>query len=119
MAQMLLIAATTALLTAALTAALTWLLAWWLYRQRLRDQLQRQLLEAQEEFERRVQAGVKAAGEELLPAFREQVALGFKDAIRESAPMDLVEDSAKIVSRSAKLLEDGVKSLFGVKSPKR
>lgn len=114
MAETLIIAAATSLLT----ACLTWLVAWWVYRRHLQARFEQQLLQAQEAFERRVQSGVKAAGEELLPAFREQVTLGFQDAIKGTATAGLVEDSARMVSRSAEVLEDGMKSLFGVK-PKR
>lgn len=105
--------------TATLSAAVTWLVAWWLFRTRIQPRLDARLLEMQDEFERRVQAGVGAAGKELLPEFRKQVALGFGDAMRESATAGLVEDSAKIVSRSAELFEDGIKSLFGAGGPRK
>ena len=80
--------------------------------------LEERMRVAQEEFERRVHAGVLAAGRELLPAFREQVNKGFQDALRESTG-SLVADPAKAVSRSADLLEGGLRSIFGFKPPER
>lgn len=101
-------------LTAAASSAFTLLLGWLLYRQVLEKRLDRQLLEVQAEFERRVKQGVLAAGRELLPEFRREVAAGFADALRDS-PASAVEGGIKVVAESASLLEKGLGSLFGLK----
>lgn len=104
--------------TALLTALLTWCAAWWMYRQRLEGALQAQLESIQSEFEARVRAGVLAAGEELLPAFREQVKLGFQDALKETQTGELVESYAGVVNRGADLLASRLGNLFGLKPKK-
>ena len=101
-------------LTSVLSAVVTLGCAAWWFRHRVEPQLRRELIEVQEEFERRVEAGVKSAGEELMPLMREQVAAGFRDAIKQTATAGLVSDTAKVVNRSADLLEDGLRGLFGV-----
>jgi hypothetical protein len=104
--------------TALLSALATWAVAYVWFRARLQAQVQQELAKAQDEFEARVKRGVLAAGEELLPAFRHEVAEGFRDAVR-SSPTAVVEDTARVVSRGADLLEKGLGTLFGVKPPKR
>lgn len=99
-------------------ALLALLLAWIWYRLRGRRELDRELLQIQEEFERHVKKGVIAAGEELLPAFRQSVTDGFRDAIRDLHPAGLAEDAAKAVSSAADLLGSSLGDLFGFK-PKR
>jgi hypothetical protein len=106
-------------LTALLSAGLTWLLAWALYRMRLHAETERLLAEVQTEFEARVKSGVLAAGQELLPAFREQVKLGFQDALRETQTGAMVEGYASAVNRSADLLANRIGGLFGVKPPRK
>lgn len=96
-----------ALATAALAAAV--------HRLWLAPRLEARLAAMQDEFERRVKTGVLAAGQELLPALREQVALGFQDALRSSKAAGLAEGTAKVVTGSADLLVDGLGNLFGLK----
>ena len=107
-----------ALLIALLSSLSTLGLAWLFYDRRLRAQLDAEVLRLQDEFERRVKQGVIAAGTELLPALREQVALGFRDALKESRAAGLVEDTAKVVTGGADLLEKSLGNLFGLK-PRR
>lgn len=100
-------ALTSSVLTLAL-AALAWR-AW------ARPRLDAQLVQLQDTFEQRVRSGVLAAGRELLPALREQVKLGFQDALKDSHAAGIAEGTAKIVSGSAELLADGLNNLFGLK----
>jgi hypothetical protein len=72
-------------LTALLSSAVTCGAAWWLYQKRLRPAWEQELAAIQAEFETRVKNGVTAAGVDLLPALREQVALGFADALKKSS----------------------------------
>lgn len=93
-------------------------LALLLYRVRGRRRIEAELLAIQNEFERRVKSGVISAGEELLPAFRAQVALGFQDALRQSTAAGLMESTAKVVTGSTDLLADSLGNLFGLKPKK-
>jgi hypothetical protein len=77
--------------------------------------LDARLVAIQAEFERHVKRGVLAAGEELLPKFREQVALGFADVLKSSHAAGIAEGTAKIVTGSTDLLMDGLTNLFGLK----
>lgn len=104
-----------AVLTALLSATLTWIVAWGFYRQRLGSEVQKMLGEVQAEFEARVKAGVLAAGEELLPTLREQVKLGFQDALRDTQTGTMVEQYAGAVNRSTDALANRLGGLFGVK----
>ena len=106
------------LVTAVLAAALTWLLAWLFYRARLGAAFENELGHIQAEFEARVKAGVLAAGHELLPALREQVKLGFQDALRETQTGAMVEGYATAVNRSADVLANRLGGLFGLKPRK-
>jgi hypothetical protein len=111
-------------LTALLSSAITLFLAYALYRRRLEPALDRQLAEIQAEFEARVKSGVQAAGLELMPDFREQVKLGFVDALAQSRTAGLVEDTAKVMSVGkdigAGIVETGLNALFGLgKTPRR
>jgi hypothetical protein len=99
-------------------ALLALLLGWIWYRVHGKKQLDQQLIRIQEEFERHVKNGVLAAGEELLPAFRRNVADGFRDALRDLHPAGLAEDAAKVVSGAADLLGSGLGNLFGLKPRK-
>lgn len=105
-------------LTALLTALLTWGVAYAFYRRRLGSEMQKMLGEIQAEFEARVKSGVLAAGEELLPALREQVKLGFQDALRETQTGAMVEGYATAVNRSADVLASRIGGLFGLKPRK-
>ena len=104
--------------TALLSAAATGLLAWLAARRAMGAQLERRLAEIQAEFEARVKSGVLAAGTELLPALREQVKLGFQDALRETQTGAMVETYASAVNRSADALSQRLGGLFGGKPRK-
>ena len=101
----------TALASSALTLGLGWL-AWRAWAQ---PRLDLELLRIQDAFEQRVRAGVLAAGHELLPALREQVKLGFQDALKDSHAAGIAEGTAKIVSGSTDLVTDALSNLFGLK----
>ncbi|MBI2384144.1 MAG: hypothetical protein HYV18_08750 [Gammaproteobacteria bacterium] len=107
------------LCTALASSGLTLGLAWLAWRRWLEPRLDARLLELQDEFEKRVKSGVLAAGEELLPAFREQVSAGFRDVLKLPEAADLVQGGAKVVTRSADLLEQGLGAIFGLKPTKR
>ena len=106
------------LLTAVLSAALTWVFAWLFYRAQLGAMFERELGQIQAEFEARVKAGVLAAGTELLPALREQVKLGFQDAMRETQTGAMVEGYASAVNKTSDVLANRFGSLFGLKPRK-
>ena len=101
--------------TALASSLLTLALAWLGYRAWARPRLAAELLKAQDAFEQRVRAGVLAAGRELLPALREQVKLGFQDALKDSHAAGIAEGTAKVVTGSTDLLMDGLSNLFGLK----
>lgn len=105
-------------LTALLSAALTWVAAYWYYTRKLSKELDRALAEVQTEFEQRVKSGVLSAGQELLPALREQVKLGFQDALRETQTGAMVEGYASAVNRSADILANRLGGVFGLKPRK-
>jgi hypothetical protein len=103
------------LTAAALGSLATLVIAWLWYRVWGARQLDAQLVRIQAEFEQHVKRGVLAAGEELLPSLREQVKLGFQDALKGSAAAGIAEGTAKIVSGSTDLLVDSLNNLFGFK----
>lgn len=105
-------------LTALLSAALTWAVAWWFYTRRVATQIAQMLEEVQNEFEQRVKSGVLAAGHELLPELREQVKLGFQDALKQTEAGELVENYATAVNRGADIITSRLGTLFGIKSKK-
>ena len=96
-------------------SVVTLALAWGVYRVWGRAQLDAELVKIQAEFERHVKRGVLEAGEQLLPAFREQVRLGFQDALKQSHAAGIAEGTAKIVSGSTELVMDSLSNLFGLK----
>lgn len=100
-----------ALLASVCTLALAWL---W-YRAWGARRLEAALVRIQGEFEQHVKRGVVAAGEELLPALREQVKLGFQDALKDSHAAAVAEGTAKLVAGSADLLSERLGNLFGLK----
>lgn len=110
-------------LTALASSTVTLLLAYLIYRRHLQPQLDQQLEQVQVEFEARVKAGVLEAGQELLPQFREQVKLGFTDALAASHTAGLVEETAKVMSvgkdLGAGIVETGLNALFGLGKPPR
>lgn len=106
------------ILTAVATSLLTWLVAYAFWRTRLERALDARLRELEEQFERRVKAGALAAGEELLPKVREQVRLGFSDALKASDAAGLVEDAAGVVKASTGIVAGGLGALLGLK-PRR
>jgi hypothetical protein len=104
------------LFAAAVAGGITSLaLAYVAYRLWGESRLERAIAEIEEQFEERVRKGVLAAGEQLLPAFREQVALGFRDALKASHAAGIAEGTAKIVTGSTDLLVDSLSNLFGLK----
>ena len=105
-----------AMLAAAVAGSLVTLaIVWVWYQASGRARLEAQLAQIQDEFERRVKAGVSAAAVELLPALREQVALGFADALKSSHAAGIAEGTAKIVTGSTQLLTDSLSNLFGLR----
>jgi GTP cyclohydrolase III len=111
-------------LTALMSSVITLSLAYLISRLYLQPRFERQLQQIQAEFEARVKAGVRNAGDELLPDFRQQVKLGFTDALSESHTAGLVEETAKVMSvgkdLGAGIVETGLNALFGRgKPPKR
>ena len=102
------------LLSALLSSVFTLGLALLWYRIAGERRLDAALVRVQAEFEVHVKRGVLAAGEELLPALREQVKLGFQDALKGSHAAGIAEGTAKIVSGSTDLLVDSLSNLFGL-----
>lgn len=100
--------------TACASSLATLALAALVFQRWIRPRLDRRLVDIQQQFEVHVKAGVLAAGRELLPALREQVRLGFEDALKGSHAVNLAEGTAKIVSGSADLLVDRLGNLFGL-----
>jgi hypothetical protein len=97
--------------TAVLTSLVTLGLAWLLYETRLRPRLESRIEEMADLLEARVHKGVKDAGVELLPAFQERVAAGFRDAMTS-----LPEKSATTIAKAgANLIGEGLNTLFGRK----
>jgi hypothetical protein len=94
---------------ATLACAFAWYRLWGARR------LEAALVRIQGEFEQHVKRGVLAAGEELLPALREQVKLGFQDALRDSHAASVAEGTAKLVTGSTDLLVESLGNLFGLK----
>lgn len=103
------------LVAAVLGGAMALVLAWLWYRLWGARRLDAALVRIQAEFEQHVKRGVLAAGEELLPAFREQVKLGFQDALKDSHAATVAEGTARLVAGSADLLADRLGNLFGLK----
>lgn len=101
-------------MTAILTSLTTWVLAYLLFRGYVQKRLEQQVLKLQEEFEDRVRQGVRAAGLDLLPALREQVKQGLLDGLNQSRAAGLVEDTARVVSTGAGLVESGLNVLLGL-----
>ena len=102
------------LAVAAASSALTLLAALAFYRFCGRAALEQRLAAVQAEFEAGVKRGVLAAGEELLPRFREHVALGFADVLQKSHAAGIAEGTAKIVTSSTDLVVDSLSNLFGL-----
>lgn len=103
------------LASAVLGGATALALAWLWYRLWGARRLDAALVRIQAEFEQHVKRGVLAAGEELLPALREQVKLGFQDALKGSHAATVAEGTAKIVTGSTDLLVESLGNLFGLK----
>ncbi len=96
------------------SSVLTALLALAIYQGWGRARLEARLAALQAEVEASVKRGVLAAGEELLPKFREHVAMGFADVLQKSHAAGIAEGTAKIVSSSTDLVRDSLSSLFGL-----
>lgn len=111
-------AAILVLVTALVTAIVTLALAALVYKLVVAPRLERRAEQIGEDLQARVRAGVQQAGEDLLPKFREQVALGFRDALAAAARGEHVEESVRAMARSgADLLEDSLGALFGRRRP--
>lgn len=108
----------TVFLTAVLSALLTWVFAYLWYQQRLKAELAAMLAATQDEFEQRVKQGVLAAGEELLPQLREQVRLGFSDALSKSEAAGMVENAASVVNLGTDILGSSLAAVLGIKPRK-
>ncbi|HYQ92236.1 MAG TPA: hypothetical protein VES89_09250 [Candidatus Competibacteraceae bacterium] len=80
----------TALLSSVLTLLLT--LAWW--RLFLRKRLEVEVEAIANRLRERVKEGVTAAGQELLPAFRQEVEAGFRDALTGGIAVSLLDKTA-------------------------
>lgn len=104
--------------TAVLSALLTGAFAFIWFRLKLKAELDTEMKKIQAEFEQRVKQGVLAAGEELLPQLREQVSLGFQDALAKSQAAGLVEGAAGAVSLGADILGTGLSAFLGIKPRK-
>ena len=104
-------------LTALLSSVLTWALAYIWFKLRLQPRLDAEIKSMEDEFERRVKAGVLAAGRELLPDFRNEVREGFKEALAQS-PLSMVEGAARTVGKGADLFGDSLNALFGLRPKK-
>ncbi len=107
------------LCTSLLSALLTWALAYWFFQRQISGRFEARLQQIQDEFEARVKRGVLAAGEELMPDLREQVSLGFQDALRGSETGEMVESYAGAVNRGADLISSRIETLFGFKPKKK
>lgn len=90
-------------------------LAYLAYRLWGESRIEAALVRIEAQFEQRVRQGVIAAGEQLLPKFREQVAQGFRDALKDSHAAGIAEGTAKIVSGSTELVVESLSNLFGLK----
>lgn len=101
-------------LTAVLSTLLTWVFAYVVFRGFVQKPLERQIAKLQDEFEERVRQGVIAAGADLMPALREQVKQGLLDGLNQSRAAGLVEDTARVVSTGAGLVESGINALLGL-----
>lgn len=106
------------LAVAVLSSVVTLVIAQAVYRRVWQPQLEARLLLLQQQFEEHVRRGVLAAGQELLPAFRQNVADGFRDALRDLPPVAVAGDAAKVVGGAADLLGAGLQNLFGLKPRK-
>jgi hypothetical protein len=101
-----------AVLGAVLTSAVTCCFAYYFYRTRLSVQLDKLRDELGAEVEERVRKGVLAAGEELLPEFRKEVAAGFRDALKSVGGADMARSMART---GADLVGGSLDTLFGTK----
>ncbi|HYQ91773.1 MAG TPA: hypothetical protein VES89_06785 [Candidatus Competibacteraceae bacterium] len=86
----------TALLSSVLTLLLT--LAWW--RVFLKARLEAELEALANRLRERVKEGVTAAGQELLPAFRQEVEAGFRDALTGGNAANLIDKTAGTALRT-------------------
>jgi hypothetical protein len=88
------------LATALLSSVLTLLvaLAWW--RMFLKACLEAELEALANRLRERVKEGVTAAGQELLPAFRQEVEAGFRDALTGGIAAHLIDKTAGTALRT-------------------
>ena len=105
-----------ALMTALFSSLLTWCVAYAFYRARLSAQLETLRDELAQEVEERVRRGAIAAGDELLPRFRQEVTEGFREAMRGVARGDVAREMAKT---GAEMVGGSLDSLFGNKKRSR
>ncbi len=104
----------TALLSSVLTLLLA--LAWW--RAFLKKRLEAELEEVANRLRERVKEGVTEAGRDLLPAFRQEVEAGFRDALTRGIAESLIDKTAGTVLRKgASLVEQGLNLVSGATPP--
>ena len=94
---------------ALLSSVLTLLLALALWQAFLKKRLEAKLEEAASLLRERVKEGVTEAGRDLLPAFRQEVEAGFRDALMGGIAAGLIDKTAGTVLRQgAALVEQGL-----------
>ncbi len=97
------------LATALLSSVLTLLLALAGWQWFLRKRLEAELEVVANRLRERVKDGVTEAGRDLLPAFRQQVEAGFRDALTGSIATGLIDKTAGTVLRQGiALVEQGL-----------
>lgn len=97
------------LATALLASVLTLLLALVCWRAFLQKRLDAKLEEAANRLKERVKEGVTDAGRELLPAFRQEVEAGFREALTHGITESLIDKTAGAALRTgATLVEQGL-----------
>ena len=106
------------LATALLASVLTLLLALACWRAFLRQRLDASLEEVANRLRERVKEGVTDAGRELLPAFRQEVEAGFREALTRGIAESLIDKTAGVALRKgAALMEQGLDLVRGAPPP--
>ena len=106
------------LATALLSSVLTLLLALALWQAFLKKRLEAKLEEAASLLRERVKEGVTEAGRDLLPAFRQEVEAGFRDALTGGIAVSLIDKTAGTVLRKGvSLVEQGLNLVSAIPPP--